>query len=1248
MLSKNRDSNLGLVFIVIVIIFIIFVVIAFTIWLFSSTEEPYEHYKYEPVRDLKAESTDEITDCTSDIDVSWTYSPFLSDLGTEDHYSVIENSDNITFSFYVGVPGTSFIKSKTIYKPLKNEWYYKTYVPGKTKYNHTLIGINLEKGIDYKIVMYVTNTDVTKRPRAKDADPVYSDEFNTTNTNNCNIEEVTTCGQLLNRLKNSCSDYIPDSFPDGFPPDGVPSLKYNSIPYVDTDKSIYHLDNNGKTSITINWGYYDVTGIQFLYSVTYDDGNSLIYKSWMEASIDAGSNYSSTLLVEGLTIDTDYRIVMYVSSNTSSGKSINKHQDSDKTYSSIFKVKAYMAKEPKLTISDKTPTKTYTVDSSKPNATIVINWTVDCNSYDKNYCPSGFIFSVDIEGTDSAGGTLLFPFYYFSKTDDSYKVTLDYDSVKTEYTGTFIISNSNYTFTIDKLLPSGYTYDVVVTMYRWTGVDYNYKDEYDIYEDTVNGLFKVVPEVVPVGTVTVGNVSNELYAFGNTIECTWSDSDYANTKSYNIGIYAKSGSTYNLVDDSDHNITKLTFIYSKIYKFTCDITCKTNNGVQLSSDGTKYYIGVQACSTSDGTNCGGKLSFNTNSFTVIECNIVDGNDSCSTILSETTLLKDDSYARIAYETNCSYADNIELCMFDQGYEFDQREISTTCKSYVDGKTTKNVCARTECPPMSVPYSSDGENITVGCITPLNINSDITGNNNFDYSFNIQPVNKAASYEKDGSSYDNLDYGFPFIAIIEGGTSDTDGIEPVYDKTGSIDLTTQKIAVPGMTDGKNVYLMPVDLQNFHPFIAWRTFTGITSYNKPYTPYGMASYRTIKDGNNTPIRTYSLYHINSNMFLDTSINYCGKSSSKDKGLACKLHLTKLDNIDSTGPSIKGTSAISICEFAPSSTNYNNIYPCMTSNIWNDRIDAGFPTSKTVNINDTPEIFNTRDETTSNNWNFRIDSNQNMIFFGKDTDTQGSLYHRSGSNKNNQISHMRRWVIGNNKEGNSYFWKNGLGKGDASYQAVTKVLADQWPNGPPYSPPTDRGTKIINFSAPIQYGIVPSYQQTEFYLEAYTWDSTYKTFKGLGFISDKGTNKYLGTLSNVDGVNKFKIWTNPINANGVVTINDISPIGTKYFMYYSYTASNHKNPEYMQFLLSAASPSPATTTMLKNGYITMTSTDSTKFTSNVTYLLCVNNDKFKDLYWVLSGTALMTKTSQDFTLLNSKNFTPIMLAMSWPSSS
>jgi hypothetical protein len=1248
--TNNSNIVVGVVVVIIVIVFIIFI-----IWLVA-TKEAYEPDKYEPVSDLKAELTDDTDDCKSNIEISWVYPPPPISSGDDDGEKKIEppfiESDNITFSYYIGYPSKSRILSnKTIYKPFNNEWYYKKYIPGTVNYNHTLTEITLDKDVvDYKIVMYVTTTDVTKRPRAKDAEPAYSDEFRTTNKNNCNDEEVTTCKKLLHNLKNKC----PDSFPGGFP-GGVGSLKYKSVPYVDTDKSMYQLDSKSKTSIIISWDYSSSTksgeDIQFNYNITEDGSATFFLDSWVTTNYDSSiTDYNATINNVALVVDKQYRMVMYVSSSKESN-----HQDSDKTYSSIFKVKESVTTEPTLTIN-KTGNKpiTYTVGDNSESVTI--NWTVNCNSYNdvyKNMCPSEFIFSVDVEGNDTevngSNPTLLFPFYYLSKNGDTFRVTLDDGSSgNTEYTGTLRIDSENYTFTIDNLLPVGYTYDVVVTMYRWTGVYANYKDEYDIYENTANKLFKVILPVTPAGTITVDDLDNGSYAFGNSIECSWSDSDDGNTQSYNIGIYTKSGNTYNSVVDSVHTVTKSTplnntFTYSKIYKFTCDDTCKNNNGIQLSDDGIKYYIGVEACSDTNGITCG-ELSYNTTSFIVVECNIIGGTDSCSTSLSETTLLRDDSYARIAYETNCSYADNIELCMFDQGYhEFDQREISTTCKSYNDDKgESKSVCARTECPPMSVPYTTDGVNFTAGCTTPLNINSDITGNKNFDYSFNKQPDNEAVSYQS--TRYGDIDYGYPFIAIIEGGTSDTDAKEPVYNSSDTLGLTStsQKIAVPGMIDGNKVLLMPVALQNFHPFIAWRTFGAINSLTNmvPWFLY-------LLENNN---KMYSLYHIGSLKYLDTNTKTC--KTSDGTGLSCQLTLKNLTDIKSY---IRGgNSHPYICKSQPATGS--DINACTTSSIWLDNVDAKFnrdynSSDRSVTISKTDPIPGTEISTSSNNWNTPIGTNQTMVFFGDKTDTSGSLYYKNKSS-NNTISHMRRWYIGDKKDTNSYFWKSGLGKvpaGNApSIDYVYKVLAEQWPNGPPYSPPTDRGTKVINFSTPIQYGIVPSYQQTNFYLEAYSWDSNYKTFKGLGFISNKGTNRYLGTLSNDDGVNKFKIWTNPINVNGVVTINYISPIGTNYYMYYSYNDVNNKNPEYMKFLLSLSFVGKSRTTIniLKNGYITMNSTDTNLFTSNVTYILCVKNDKYKDLYWVLSGTALMTENNQDFISLDSINFTPIMLAMSWPS--
>jgi hypothetical protein len=715
-------------------------------------------------------------------------------------------------------------------------------------------------------------------------------------------------------------------------------------------------------------------------------------------------------------------------------------------------------------------------------------------------------------------------------------------------------------------------------------------------------------------------------------------------------VYLKAGNKYYFEILTSWNYCEDSKVTTTIFKdnyFTI-VECSENNDCDSSICDNNSCVECLGNNDCDGNSDGNICDNNS-------CVICSSTEGCSKPQSS-TLLETDSYARMAYEVNCSYADDISKCMSKQGYpNFDQREIPTTCQ--VDSKTNKNICAREECPPMSTPYTTDGVNFAAGCITPLNTNenSDIK----YDYSFNTQPTNKAASYDNPNfqdNTYNPL-YGYPFIAIIEGGTLTSDNSKPVFNSDNILDdltQTSEKIAVPGMTDGKNVYLMPVDLQNFHPFIAWRTFSSVKDDGtNPYTPYDSNSYGTslYSESEWNPsilFAIYNLYHIGSLKYLNTNRNICG-SSKGDNGKSCDLTMVNISTIKRPVDD-QGEDVFQSCE-TPSTKSGYNYNSCMTSSIWLDKIDANFNNNPTLDIlynlpkdytNDNGKLKGT---SYTNNWNVPIDDKQNMVFFGKTTDVYASLYHRNDSG--NKISHMRRWYIGDDVKSNSYFWTKGLGKvigsNKPSIDEVYKVLAEQWPNGPPYSAPTDRGTKVINFSAPIQYGIVPAYKQTGFYLEAYSWDSTYKTFKGLGFISDSNIDKYESMLSN--NYAKYKIWANPININGVVTINDITiSSSTNLRMYYRYPTIIGKNPEYMKFSLSASTLNPAKINILKNGYITMNSTDSIHFNTNYNYILSVANLS-KELYWVLSGTALMNPSNKDFTSLASIDFTPIMLAMSWP---
>jgi hypothetical protein len=695
-----------------------------------------------------------------------------------------------------------------------------------------------------------------------------------------------------------------------------------------------------------------------------------------------------------------------------------------------------------------------------------------------------------------------------------------------------------------------------------------------------------------------------------------------------------------------------------------------NNNIYLTVE-TYYFViyTIFPCIDDNGNSIFTATSFVNNTFTVVvddidcldnevydeyakkcvECRL-DYKGDCN---PTSTTLKNDSYARMAYEVNCSYADDISKCMNKQGYsDFDKREIPMTCQVDNSGK---NVCARAECPPMSTPYTTDGNTFLPGCITPLNTN--YNSDSNYDYSFNTQPDNKAASY--DNPNYDPMQtdktynplYGYPFIAIIEGGTSTGDNSKPVFNSDNILDLTqtSQKIAVPGMTDGKKVYLMPVVLQNFHPFITWRTFSSVKDDGvNPYTPYKSNEVEVSvysEDVNLPSIKysIYSLYHISSFKYLNTNTSICGTSKG-DNGKSCDLTMVDITNIKrDLNDTNKGyfescfTSRPWASDIQPKSS-YNS---CMTSSIWLDEIDANFNNNPTLDIRyNLPKGYYKDDnnpnggdylggQSYTNNWNVPIDDKQNMVFFGKDTIEYASLYHRN-DNKENQISHMRRWYIGDDVKSNSYFWTKGLGKviGDnkASIDEVYKVIEKQWPNGPPYTSTESRGNFKISFSAPIQYGIVPAYKQTGFYLETYTWDETYKTFKGRGFIS-RPTDTLNYYLSNYNDGNT-STWKN-LYPNTNSEISELSSI----FGYLSYDTTPFAGGNYKVNSMQCISSPGYTTTgirFLQNGYIIL----RTKY-NNKDYCLCVNN-KDNQLIWTITNYKVNSKD----------NFTPIMLAMSWPS--
>ena len=236
------------------------------------------------------------------------------------------------------------------------------------------------------------------------------------------------------------------------------------------------------------------------------------------------------------------------------------------------------------------------------------------------------------------------------------------------------------------------------------------------------------------------------------------------------------------------------------------------------------------------------------------------------------------------------------------------------------------------------------------------------------------------------------------------------------------------------------------------------------------------------------------------------------------------------------------------------------------------------------------------------------------------------------------MRRWVINQN---NSYFWRDGLGSamsknGIGGSNGVYTVLAQQWPNGPPYSSFYKRPLDI-KFSAPIQYGISQNNSQTNFVLEAYTWNDSYNGYEGRGFLS---SNTNDGESSNIkfylvdyDDISDDTVitWVNSQGDNQGGNITMLETINIPGAYHINMILDNQTaGCDYYKFGLGIPN---GTVQYLPSGYITFTP-DSMYYLCTPVCFLCVDNTD-NSLWWI---------NIQDKYYPN--DFTPLMLAMSWKS--
>ncbi len=799
----------------------------------------------------------------------------------------------------------------------------------------------------------------------------------------------------------------------------------------------------------------------------------------------------------------------------------------------------------------------YTTD-----ADFLVTWNVDCSSYaGPASCPSDFDYSIHINDPDSR-----FDLFFDQIYSGSGSIC---DQNQPNYCGTLSNTNGTYTFTIN-MLPVG-TYDQTVSMFL-PGVGESNEEVHDTAPFPAE-----VKDPSQGSTQSSRNVRSDTssYAFGNDIICTW-DAPVATgyNYTYQISIVYSNG---NVVDGSTcSNLITSPFTYT-VYNIDTEPTCSGQPMPVTLIEGESYYVNIITTSTIPGEWSEADHGVTSNgSFKIVTC--INDSD-CQSPNGEMNPLYTDSVRRGIYNLWCVYADDPSQCLIDVGtymnpglsdddLAINNRDIPNSVCKNVKGI---NTCIRGDCPIMSIKHNK-------GCVAPGQFTRANWMRNNI-------PTIKAGQFisATPEESYEN---GNLFVPVI---MPSKPSIDKYSDKTDII-------AVPGVfEDDGDIYLYPINMKYLHPFILWSLIFGKEG-KKPYSTDVSGN----KPGN--PPRFYNVFHIGSGTWAKTK--NCHATTS-DGGISCYLRFGNNDanvgtNIQARGVDHSNMTTFSTWHVVPP---YDGTKVDVNSNAPKDKGFGGSTTSSQFN---TP---------VSNG-----DNRQNAWYFGSDGFSSSCrLMHRDSANG------IRMLVLNDIPGGNNTYWKN---INQFSWSSAGDGIVPIIP-GPPYSN-EDRSLKITkdSFCAPVQYGAITvqkksssTKSQTQFYLEAYTWNDTYTKYEGLGFFRTIANDAYIDKdivnlsfqtiwMSDGDGIYETgtknqRLWF------GVMGIN----------MYLSYNA---KSDHQANALVSSSSPNTC--------IIDPTGSIRTNISGTWLYL-SIDTDTNK-VFWMEPG----------YTSSNHPNYIIPMWAMTW----
>ena len=847
--------------------------------------------------------------------------------------------------------------------------------------------------------------------------------------------------------------------------------QYNSVSVVNLNQEVWYNVPHGQVHIDPTWPTPPLSPLlnenDTFYHLSIEDAdhvpvpgttvNDIVFDTTRETNM---YKYSPTIVPVGV----GYQVVIYVGNNSNDICTGN----SSETRSATFSIVEASMPIPQVTSGG--DNKYCILDASFP-----VKWNFACGNYTgAGDCPTSFSYSVHVSDEDQS-----FDLFFDNILNSSAGTGDIYESNDGSHSGILNVkATNNYTFAITPMLPAG-TYTMIISIFVMSSLNGEpvVDQESDNSEQDPMPLAVVQDTTQPQLSSSNIEAGADKYAVGNTVTCEWDSPTNTNhTYSYVVSLIDSDG---DLVPGSPCSTFSTAYEY-EVYDIGVTSTCSDNPTKITLIEGERYNINVVTTSTIVNPEwCEGEAGdqftdgpggvTGTFYFDIVNC--VTSND-CKLPSFDTNLLATDPTRRGIYNLWCIYADDPNQCLIDVGKSLglptDNLAINTKDIPNSQCDTSTNTCVRKNCPILSRHPSGE-----MGCVAP---GQDVQSS----WMKNSIPSTQSGNFIS-YKSYENYDSDTPFIPFISNSRAASE-----Y----SSDL--DRVVIPGIfQEGGSIFLYPFYMKFFHPFLLW-TFTAKGNSTVPYSQKAANYSNDCTSGQGNLPTFYMPKHTGSGTYAQTLGCH---NRNKDGGTSCWLRFGNVEPsenyVQGTGSTQNNLTTFSTWKFVPPYQDGNTY-----ANV-NKDAPYGDCGGKKASAQ-----FNTPSDNSQNAWYFGIGG------YGIDlNDATGTKDGHAGELKWEGVyddfgEGMRKMVLVRSAISNNTYWK---GLSTQFWASNTQDPNNGPAPGPPYK--NNRRDDAItknSFCAPVQYGVLTVSQksydaptQSNFYLEAYTWDNTYTHYDGLGFF-------------------------------------------------------------------------------------------------------------------------------------------------------